>query len=58
MTQPVKRKRKRSKGGAVPLEATHENHVWTYDFVHDRTEDNQALWMLTVEDEYTREGLT
>jgi transposase InsO family protein len=58
LTQPVKRKRKRSKGGAVPLEATHENHVWTYDFVHDRTEDNQALWMLTVEDEYTREGLT
>ena len=37
--------------------ATHANHVVTYDFVHDRTEDCQPLRMLTVEDEYTREGL-
>jgi putative transposase len=57
LTQPVKKGRKRHKGGSVPLEATHANHVWTYDFIHDRTEDGQALRMLTVEDEYTREGL-
>lgn len=57
LTQPVKHRRKRSKGGSVPLSATHKDHVWTYDFVHDRTEDNQALRMLTIEDEYTREGL-
>jgi len=55
LTQPAKHKR--SKGASVPLKATHKDHVWTYDFVHDRTEDNQALRMLTVEDEYTREGL-
>jgi transposase InsO family protein len=57
LTQPAKHRRKRSKGGSVPLSATHKDHVWTYDFVHDRTEDNQALRMLTIEDEYTREGL-
>jgi len=57
LTQPVKRRRKRAKGGSVPLEATHANHVWTYDFIHDRTEDGQPLRFLTVEDEYTREGL-
>ncbi len=58
LTQPKKRRRKRCKGGSVPLEATHANHVWTYDFIHDRTENGQPLKMLTVEDEYTREGLT
>ena len=58
LTQPVKKGRKRHKGGSVPLQATHTNHVWTYDFIHDRTEDGQPLRFLTVEDEYTREGLT
>ena len=58
LTQPVKKGRKRHKGGFVPLQATHTNHVWTYDFIHDRTEDGQPLRFLTVEDEYTREGLT
>lgn len=57
LTQPEKRKRKRYLGGAVPIEATHRNHVWTYDFVHDRTENGHPLRILTVEDEYTREGL-
>jgi len=54
----VKKGRKRHQGGSVPLEATHVNHVCTYDFIHDRTEDGQPLRMLTVEDEYTREALT
>jgi len=57
LTQPVKKGRKRHQGGSVPLEATHANHVWTYDFIHDRTEDGQPLRTLTVEDEYTREAL-
>jgi putative transposase len=57
LTQPVKKGRKRHKGGSVPLEPTHANHVLTYDFIHDRTEDGQPLRMLTVEDEYTREAL-
>jgi len=57
LTQPIKKSRKRAKGGSVPLQATHANHVWTYDFIHDRTEDGQPLRFLTVEDECTREGL-
>ena len=57
LTQPKKQTRKRHLGGAVPIEATHPNHVWTYDFVHDRTENGHPLRILTVEDEYTREGL-
>ncbi|MEJ2366409.1 MAG: IS3 family transposase, partial [Deltaproteobacteria bacterium] len=35
----------------------HRNHVWSYDFVADRTEDGRAIKMLTVIDEYTRESL-
>ena len=57
LTQPIKKGRKRAKGRSVPLQASHANHVWTYDFIHDRTEDGQPLRFLTVEDEYTREGL-
>jgi len=57
LTQTVKKGRKRATGGSVPLQATHANHVWTYDFIHDRTEDGRPLRFLTVEDEYTREGL-
>jgi len=37
--------------------ATQRNHVWTYDFVFDRTEDGRRLKFLTVVDEFTRECL-
>jgi len=57
LTQPRKRKRRRRTGESVPVKATHANDVWTYDFIHDRTVGGGALRMLTVEDEYTREGL-
>ena len=33
------------------------NHVWTYDFVFDRTEDGRKVRFLTLVDEYTRECL-
>ena len=35
----------------------HRNHVWSYDFMVDRTHDGRAIKMLTVIDEYTREAL-
>ena len=44
-------------GSCVRLRPTHRNHVWTYDFVFDRTHNGRALKMLTVVDEYTRESL-
>jgi len=42
---------------ALPTQATHRGHVWTYDFVFDRTERRGVLKMLVVLDEYTRECL-
>jgi len=33
------------------------NHVWSYDFLVDRTEDGRQLKLLAVIDEYTRECL-
>jgi transposase InsO family protein len=38
-----------------PTTALHRNHVWTYDFLFDRTARGQTLKILTVLDEYTRE---
>lgn len=57
------RKRRRVTGGTtgenstVRLAPQHPNHVWSYDFVFDATEDGRALKLLTVLDEYTRECL-
>ena len=44
-------------GSCVRLRPTHPNHVWSYDFMIDRTHDGRAIKMLTVIDEYTREAL-
>jgi putative transposase len=44
-------------GSCVRLRPEHANHVWSYDFVMDRTHDGRAFRMLTVIDEYTRECL-
>jgi putative transposase len=51
------RKRRVGKPTAVCPQAIRPNHVWTYDFVFDRCSNGQVLKILTVEDEYTREGL-
>ena len=39
------------------MRAERPNHVWSYDFVHERTHDGRALRLLTIVDEYTRECL-
>jgi putative transposase len=44
-------------GSCVRLRPTHRNHVWSYDFVADRTHDGRSIRMVTVIDEYTRECL-
>jgi len=38
-------------------QAQYPNHVWSYDFVFDRTSDGRTLKHLTVVDEFTHEGL-
>ena len=56
------RKRKRlsgtSKNGCTKRRAEYKDHVWSYDFVMDRTEDGRQLKMLPIVDEYTRECLS
>ncbi len=54
---PRRRTRKRRAGtaAALPTRATHRGHVWTYDFLFDATERGQALKLLVVLDEHTRE---
>jgi len=44
-------------GACIRLRAAHRNHVWSYDFVMERTHDGKAFRMLTVIDEYTHECL-
>jgi len=39
------------------LIALYPSHVWAYDFVEDALADGTALRILTVMDEFTREGL-
>ena len=55
--QPKRRRLWLNDGSCVRLRPQHRNHVWSYDFVHDRTYDGRALRMLTILDEYTRECL-
>ena len=44
-------------GSCVRLRPTHRHHVWSYDFVADRTHDGRPIKMLTVIDEFSRESL-
>ncbi len=44
-------------GSCIRLRPEYKDHVWAYDFVHDRTHDGRPLRMLTLLDEYTRECL-
>lgn len=56
---PRKKKKRRRVGpkGEVVNKATHPNHVWSYDFVEDRTEFGVKIRVLNIIDEYTRESL-
>jgi putative transposase len=40
-----------------PQSAAYPTHVWAYDFVEDYALDGSVLRILTVMDEFTREGL-
>jgi len=56
---PRKRPKRRRAGVTVEMvnKATYRDHVWTYDFVEDRTDNGNKLRMLNIVDEYTRECL-
>lgn len=44
-------------GSCVRLRAERKDHVWSYDFIHDRTRDGRPIKILSVVDEHTRECL-
>ena len=44
-------------GSCIRLRAEHRNHVWSYDFVEDRTHEGRKYRMLNVIDEFTHECL-
>ena len=55
--QPKRKRLWLNDGSCVRLRPEYPNHVWSYDFVADRTNDGRSIRMLTVIDEYTRECL-
>ena len=58
---PVKKRKKRrlgsSKNSAHRHVAEHINHVWSWDFIFDRTASGKQLKWLAILDEFTRENL-
>jgi putative transposase len=44
-------------GSCIRLRPQRSNHVWSYDFLEDRTHDGRRYRMLNVIDEFTRECL-
>ena len=57
MKQPKRSRLWLNDGSCLRLRPAHKGHVWSYDFVQDRTHDGKVFRMLCVIDEYTRECL-
>lgn len=55
--QPKRRRLWFNDGSCLRLRPEYKNHVWSYDFVAERTSDGKAIRMLNIIDEYTKECL-
>src|SRR5436190_16503016 len=44
-------------GSCIRLRAERPNHVWSYDFLEERTHDGRKFRMLNIIDEFTHECL-
>tara|TARA_B100000513_G_scaffold138714_1_gene62990 strand:+ start:250 stop:690 length:441 start_codon:yes stop_codon:yes gene_type:complete len=55
--QPKKGRLWLNDGSCVRLRPEYRNHVWSYDFVHCRTEDGKVFRTLNILDEFSRECL-
>jgi putative transposase len=55
--QPKKGRLWLNDGSCVRLRPEYRNHVWSYDFVHCRTDDGKAFRTLNLIDEFSRECL-
>ncbi len=56
--QPKRKRLWFNDGSCIRLKPLYKNHVWSYDFVFDRTSDGKVIKMLNVLDEYSRECLS
>ena len=57
MKQPKRGRLWLNDGSCIRLRPERIDHVWSYDFVHHRTEDGRAYRMLNIIDEFSRECL-
>ncbi len=57
MKQPKKGRLWLNYGSCVQLRPEYRNHVWSYDFVHCRTDDGKVFRTLNILDEHSRECL-
>ena len=55
--QPKRKRLWLNDGSCIRLRPERPNHVWSYDFVEDRTHDGRRYRMLNVLDEFTHECL-
>ena len=55
--QPKRRRLWFNDGSCIRLRPEHRNHVWSYDFLAERTSDGKAMRMLNIIDEFTKECL-
>jgi transposase InsO family protein len=56
--QPKRKRLWLNDGSCIRLRPAYVDHVWSYDFMMDRTSDGRALKLLTIIDEYSRECLS
>lgn len=56
--QPKRRRLWFNESSCIRFRPRHKNHVWSYDFVMDRTYEGRSYRMLNIVDEYTRECLS
>jgi transposase InsO family protein len=57
MKHPKKGRLWLNDGSCIRLRPEYRDHVWSYDFVHHRTDDGRAFRTLNIIDEYGRECL-
>ena len=55
--QPKRARLWSADGSCLRLRPEYRNHVWSYDFVADRTHDGRPFRILNIIDEYSRECL-
>ncbi len=55
--QPKRRRLWLNNGSCIRLRPEFRDHVWTYDFMFDRTSNGRPIKILNILDEYSRESL-